>query len=189
MAIPRDLALTDVAMSLVPGQPGQPPRPVIHAFRLELSAEGFARLTREGIADALGRFHLTAKSIAPRLTESGAEVDVVVRVAPRIEPSGQVAVAFEPAPSGRLRVRLMELKLPSIPGLAGSADAFFVLAGQQRGVYPAGIRALDLDLGEWLAGLGFPMRLEGGVRAVRSTPAALEIDWGEAQVPPPPVPG
>lgn len=183
MIAPSDLVLTDVAMNLVPGTPGEPPRPVIHALRLRLSADAFARLVRDGIADALARFHLGVGSITPRLVDGGAEVDVVARVAPRIEPRGHAAIRFEVTPTGRLRVRLSELRVPNVPGLAGTVDAFFVLAGQQRGVYPAGIRALDLDLAEWLTGQGFPMHLAAGVRAVRASPAALEIDWSDVPDP------
>jgi hypothetical protein len=176
---PQDLQLSDLSISLEPGDAAHPLIPMMRSLRLRLSPDGLRTLAGELIAEADRRAPLTLRLQVIQVGPGG--VGLRLRVEKSIFGSDLATRLVLSAPDGQaLRVELTDANIPAWVPLDALLEEAAKRGGGALRRDPANRSALLIDPAALLTRLGLPARFGPGQWDVATSDAGIDLVFREA---------
>ncbi|MGH2561621.1 MAG: hypothetical protein ACRDJH_21345 [Thermomicrobiales bacterium] len=179
MTIERDVRLSDVAITLEPGDEAAPLQPLIHGLTLRLSSTALTKLAAQAVKLASARAPVEVHLTGCRLVDGGVEVSA--RAGKGFMGADVTAQLAITAAGDTVRVALANLDAPRWLPTASMIEMALGKASQISGIRPdpQNNQAVLVNPAEILVRKGLPARLAPGAWEVAIDPAALHLAYRE----------
>jgi hypothetical protein len=175
----RDIHLSDVAITLEPGNDAVPWQPLVHGLRLQLTPTALTKLAEQAVKLASARAPVEVHLTGCRLVDGGIEVSA--RAGKGFMGADVTARLAVSAAGDTVRVALANLDAPRWLPTGSMIEMALGKASQIDGIRsdPQHAQAVLVNPAEMLARKGLPARLAPGAWVVAVTPTMLDLAYRE----------